>query len=141
MAYPLPTWLPDGFKIEKVVVKTGVNVDPMEQGIFITYRKKLPNGKKQAFILEGAIDGIGDLMYMSTHIVRSSLGEIGLCYEPKDEDNNKKLYDYVRTQWFDCNGTAWAYGSCKGRGNKYGNTAMIPIAETKKILASLQQLR
>ncbi|MCD6010712.1 MAG: hypothetical protein K0Q79_574 [Flavipsychrobacter sp.] len=138
---PLPTWIPDGFKVEKVSVKVNGKFDPMDQGIAITYSKKLPDGKKQSFIFEGAIDGIGDLLYQHTHIIKSALGEIELCYEPKDEDNSKTLKNYVRTQWFDCNGTAWAYSSCKGIGSKSGNTTMIPIDETKKILASLQQLK
>lgn len=136
----LPTWLPDGFKIEKVQVKTGKNVLPEDQGIFIVYSKTLPGGKKQSFIIEGAIDGIGDLLYKPTHIIKSALGDIELCYEPKDEDDNKTLKKYVRTQWYDCNGTAWAYGSNNGANVRLRNTVMISIDETKKILASLQKL-
>ena len=86
------------------------------------------------------VDGIGDLLYKPTHIIKSGIGEIELCYEPKDEDNNKTLKKYVRTQWYDCNGTFGAYGSCNGATPGLRKSVMISVGDTKKILASLQKL-
>ncbi len=136
---PLPTWLPEGFSVEKVVTRIGKTVKQENKELYITYSKQLSNGKKQSFTIEAGIDGIGDLLYQTTHTIKSQPDLIGLCYEPRDETGTKTLKRYVRSQWFDCNGTAYAYGSCLGASGRSGYFVMISLADTKKILASLQK--
>lgn len=137
---PLPTWIPTGFKAEKVVTKIDAKVPLEDQELYVIYTKALPGGKKQGFIFEAGIEGIGDLLYEHTHIIQSKLGEIELCYEPKDEEGKKKLKHYVRTQWFQCDSTSWAFGSGKGMSSKKNNIEMVSLEDAKKILASLEKL-
>lgn len=138
---PLPTWIPAGFKVEKVITKIGAKVNPDDREVYVVYARKTDKGKKQSFTIDAGIGGIGDLPYSPTHIIKSAIGEIELCYEPKDDDNNgKPMKRYVRSHWFDCNNTAWAYGSVRGASFEDNKTVMISIDDTKKILESLQRL-
>ncbi len=138
---PLPTWIPAGFKVEKVITKIGAKVKPDDHEVYVVYARKTDKGKKQSFTIEAGLGGIGDLPYTPTHTIKSAMGEIELCYEPKDEDdNNKPIKRYVRSHWFDCNNTAWAYGSVRGASYEDNKTEMISVEDTKKILASMKRL-
>ncbi len=138
---PLPTWIPAGFKAEKIITKIGAKVNPDDREVYVVYARKTDKGKKQSFTIDAGIGGIGDLPYSPTHTIKSAIGEIELCYEPKDDENaGKPMKHYVRSHWFDCNNTAWAYGSVRGASFEDNKTAMISIDDTKKILESLQRL-
>jgi hypothetical protein len=137
---PLPTWIPAGFKVEEILTLVGPKIKQEDKVLNITYSKKIANGKKQAFTIEAGIDGIGDLPYEHTHIVKTALEEVYLCYEPIDDAGVKPIKKYVRTQWFDCDGTAYAYGSVGGMPRSPAGQVMISIADTKKIIGSLQKL-
>ncbi len=133
-----PTWLPAGFKLENIRVLLGSEVEIYERELVLIYSRTMPNGKIQRFALEAGFDGLGDLPYDETKVIKSSLGDIYLVYEPKDPDNEKlKLKNYVMTQWFTVGDIAYHYVGMYGDENK--NLDMISIADTEKILASLRR--
>lgn len=136
----LPTWIPSGFKLEKVHSKLGRNVKVYDRELAIIYSSALPNGKRQRFALEAGFDGLGDLMYDETKIIRSSVGDIYLIYEPFDPDENKKLDNYVMTEWFDVGNLAWHYVGMFGFDDGDPDMEMISLADTEKILKSLKRL-
>ena len=114
LAFPLPAWVPSGFKIEKIDMKLGARV-PLEERSFVVIYSR-PSGKKtQRFSIEAGLDGIGDLPYETTHTVRSSVGRIDIAYEPTDiEDDGKKTKNFVMTQWFEIGRTAYHYDGMYG---------------------------
>lgn len=137
-AIALPTWLPDGFKVEKVIVRVADSIPIDQQELCIVYSKTLKEGKKQRFLLEAGIDGIGDLMFDESMEVNTPLGTVNLFYNPKQDGD--PVINYVRTDWLDVDGTAWAYASAEGMRTTYKNEAMISLEETKQIIESLQRL-
>jgi len=141
-AIALPTWLPTGFKVEKVHSKLGRGVAIHEREFIVVYSRKLENGKTQRFALEAGFDGLGDLMYDGAKTITSSLGKIHLYYEPKDPDTDgQKLKNYVMTEWFNAGKTAFHYIGFYGSEEKDDpDMAMISLADTEKILRSLKRL-
>lgn len=139
-ALPLPSWIPTGFKLEKIESKLGPKVPIEEKSLVIVYRKTLPGGKFQRFGFEAGFDGLGDLMYDSTKVIASPLGKIYLVYEPNDPDEGgKKRKNFVMTEWFDVGRTAFHYDGMFGEEGDASLT-MISMAETEKILRSLKRL-
>lgn len=142
MGVALPTWLPAGFKVEKVHSKLGRRVAIHEQEFIVVYSRKLENGKTQRFALEAGFDGLGDLMYDGAKTISSPLGKIYLHYEPKDPDTDgQKLKNYVMTEWFNAGKTAFHYIGFYGSEEKDDpDMAMISLGDTEKILRSLKRL-
>ena len=135
----LPTWLPAGFTLEEVHARLGSDLEIYERELILIYSRPMPNGKVQRFALEAGFDGIGDLPYDETKIIRSSIGDIYLVYEPFDPENQKeKIRDFVMTQWFDVGNVAYHYDGMFGI-ESTKNLEMISIADTEKILASLRE--
>ncbi len=136
---PLPTWLPAGFKVDKIIAKVDKQVRIEDQVLEIYYIKQLPNGKHQRFVMRAGIDGIGDMVYTPTDEIKTVFGEVQLGYEPKDFDGPVK--NWVATDWFDVGHTAWSYGSnFIVDDGKDKRLVMIPKSDTKKIIASLRRL-
>ncbi len=137
---PLPNWIPDGFKLEKIGSNLGPKVPIEDRSLVIVYRKPLAGGKFQRFSLEAGFDGLGDLMYDSTKIISSPLGKIYLVYEPNDPDEDgKKRKNFVMTEWFNVGRTAFHYNGMFGQEEGGSSLVMIPIAETERILRSLKR--
>jgi hypothetical protein len=139
-AIPLPTWIPAGFKIKKLDMKLGAKVPVYDRQLVIIYSRSLPNGKTQRFAFEAGFDGIGDLPYDTTSTVKSGVGVIDIAYQPPDlDEGSKKLKDFVMTQWFTVGKTAFHYDGMYGAEPDDASLAMISLAETRKILGSLQR--
>lgn len=141
-AVALPTWLPAGFKVEKVHSKLGRGVAVYEREFLIVYSRQIADGKKQRFALEAGFDGLGDLMYDGAMAITSGVGKIHLHYEPSDPDTDgQKLKNYVMTEWFNVGKTAFHYIGFYGSEEKDDpDMVMIPLADTEKILRSLRRL-
>lgn len=136
---PLPTWLPAGFKVDKIIAKVDKQIRIEDQVLEIYYIKQLPNGRHQRFVMRAGIDGIGDMVYTPTDEIKTAFGKVQLGYEPKDFDEQVK--NWVCTDWFDVGHTAWSYGSNGIADNSRDkNLVMISRSDTKKIIASLQRL-
>ena len=87
MSIALPTWLPPGFKFEKLKVRIGRLVSLEDREFVVIYSRKLPDGQTQRFALEAGFDGLGGLPYDNPKIIGSGVGPIDLYYEPKDLDD------------------------------------------------------
>ncbi|MBK9529845.1 MAG: hypothetical protein IPO41_16380 [Acidobacteria bacterium] len=141
MSVALPKWLPAGFKLEGIKSRLGRAVAIEDREFIIIYSRKLTSGKTQRFALEAGFDGLGDLMYDGAKILSTPVGKIHLLYEPKDADQNgKKLKNYVMTEWFNVGKTAFHYIGWYGGEEDDPDLAMISLADTEKILRSLQKL-
>ena len=142
MSIALPTWLPAGFKFEKLQARIGRAV-ALEDREFVVIYSRTQGGKTQRFALEAGFDGLGGLPYDNPKIIRSAVGEIDLYYEPKDlDDDAKVLKNYVYTEWFKVrNRTDWHYIGMYGAPEEGDpGIAMISLADTERILKSLQAL-
>lgn len=144
MQIALPTWVPAGFKIEDIKSRIGRGVAIEDREFVIIYSRTLQNGKIQRFALEAGFDGLGGLPYDVTKVIPSAVGKIDLMYEPKDlDDESKNLKFYVYTEWYQVGKTAFHYIGYYGSANEEGEDptmAMISLADTEKILKSLQRL-
>lgn len=136
---PLPTWIPAGFKVEKIDMLVGSKVALQDRVLNIIYSRKLASGKVQRFSLEAGFDGIGGLPYDVTKVVPSAVGKIDLMYEPNDLDESGKLKNFVMTDWFNVGKTAFHYNGMYGATENDSSIAMISLADTEKILRSLQR--
>jgi hypothetical protein len=137
---PLPTWIPEGFRVEDVKLRLGSQVEIQDKVLMVVYSKKLPDGGVQRFALEAGFDGLGDLMYEPTKIIRSGIGEIILIYEPKDDDGMVQN-EYVMTEWFRVGKTDFHYIGMYGFNEEGDKSArMISMDDTVKILTSLKRL-
>ena len=141
MAVPVPTWLPVGFKAEKVEARLGTMVPIEEKTLVIIYSRKLSNGQTQRFSIEAGFDGLGGLPYDLTKTLQTPVGSIDLMYEPPDlDDSRKKTKNFAMTEWFKVGKTDFHYN---GRhGDPEGDDpdlAMISLADTEKILKSLRR--
>lgn len=137
---PLPTWLPNGFKVEKIDMRLGSMVEIQDKRLAIIYSRKLANGNTQRFALDAGFEGLGDLPYDTTSTVRSALGDIDIAYQPPNlDEGGKKLDDFAMTHWFHVGKTAFHYDGMYGAQDKVKNLEMISLADTRKILQSLQR--
>jgi hypothetical protein len=142
MSIALPTWLPAGFKFEKLQSRIGRAV-ALEDREFVVIYSRTQGGKTQRFALEAGFDGLGGLPYDNPRVIRSAVGPIDLYYEPKDlDDEAKVLKNYVYTEWFKVrNRTDWHYIGMYGAPEEGDpGIAMISLADTERILKSLQAL-
>jgi len=139
-AIPLPTWLPAGFKAQKVIAKLGGRVPIEDKQLVIIYSKKLANGKTQQFSLEAGFDGLGGLPYDVTKVIPTAVGKLDLMYEPKDpDDETKKIERFSMTEWFKVRKTDFHFDGMYGSNPDNPAIAMIPLADTEKILRSLRR--
>lgn len=137
---PLPTWLPDGFRLEKIDSKIGRGVKIEDREFTLVFSRKLPNGKIQRFALQAGFEGLGDLLYEETKVISSRLGKIYLIYEPIDPEDNKKLENYVMTQWFRVGSLDYSYIGMYGYQEGDTDMEMISLPDTERILRSLRRL-
>lgn len=144
MQIALPTWIPSGFKVEDIKSRLGRGVAIEDREFVIIYSRTLQSGKIQRFALEAGFDGLGGLPYDVTKVIPSAVGKIDLMYEPKDlDDATKKIPFFVITEWFRVGRTDFHYLGYYGSANEDGEDpkmAMISLADTEKILKSLQRL-
>lgn len=140
LAFPLPTWVPAGFKLIEIESKLGRTIPVYDRVFNVWYARTLSNGSIQQFGIVAGFDGIGDLMYEPLKVLRTPLGRITMVYEPKDEDNGgKKIKNFSMTEWFEVGETAFHYdGGFEGAGGSK-KRRMISIADTEKILRSLRR--
>lgn len=140
-AIPLPTWLPAGFKAEKVLVKLGPRVPLEDKQLVVIYSKRLANGKKHQISIEGGFDGMGGLPYEVTKIVSTPVGKIDLMYQPEDEGGDgNKLNRFSMSEWFTVGKTAFHFNGMHGTDPEDDPAiAMISLADTERILRSLRR--
>ena len=136
----LPTWLPAGFKVEKVNMTLGKSVPIQDRVLEIIYVKPLAGGKRHRFAIEAGFDGLGGLPYDVTKTIRSAVGPIDLMYEPPDLEDGTKIRNYSYTEWFDVSGTAYHYNGMASTEEGDSSLVMISLADTQKILASIKRL-
>jgi hypothetical protein len=136
---PLPTWLPDGFKIERIEMVLGTKTPLWQRSLAIIYSRKTAAGKTQRFAIEAGFEGIGDLPYDATKEIRSAVGSIYLMYEPADPDGGGKIKNYAMTDWFDVGKTPYHYNGMYGTEPDDKSVVMISLADTEKILSSLKR--
>lgn len=140
MGVAMPTWLPEGFKLELTKVRLGRGVAIEDREFILIYERKLDTGKVQRFSLEAGFDGLGGLPYDVTKVIPSALGNIDLMYEPMDVDGDVRLKNYVMTEWFNVGKTAFHYDGMYGADDDPDNQEMISLADTEKIIRSLKKL-
>lgn len=144
MQIALPTQIPAGFKLENIKSRLGRGVAIEDREFIIIYSRTLKNGKVQRFAFEAGFDGLGGLPYDVTKVIPSAVGKIDLMYEPKDlDDETKTLKNYVYSEWYQVGKTAFHYIGYYGAQNEDEadpTMAMISLADTEKILRSLQRL-
>lgn len=138
MAFPLPTWVPAGFKVEEIVVDISAKTLIYERVFRVIYSRTQPDGTKQRFAIDTGFDGLGDLMYEPTKTIKTSVGDVTLIYEPKDEDGTI-LKDYVMTEWIPVGKYAFHYIGSYTRDENAETPAMISLEDTEKILKSLKR--
>jgi len=140
-AIPLPTWVPEGFAVEKVISKLGPRARAEGEELVIVYARKLPNGKMQRFSIEAGLGGIGGVPYDVTHTLTTPVGKVELMYEPPDlDDSSKKIKNFAITEWFNVGKTAFHYlGRYGDPEEKDPNLLVVSLADTEKILKSLKR--
>jgi hypothetical protein len=156
MKIPLPTWLPEGFKLDTFEVKTNKSIPVQDRVLYIQYTKKLNDSTWQSFMVEAGFDGLGSLWYESDPI-QSAVGKIELYYQPYETGDNgkkEKQEDLILTEWFEVNHVSFhifnivtipggefeAVGDEDEGEDKYQYVA-ISKDDFKKILQSLQVLK
>ncbi|MDB5223718.1 MAG: hypothetical protein JWN83_2385 [Chitinophagaceae bacterium] len=142
---PLPTWVPKGFVVTNIIAKTGKSFKIENKVLTITYDKKLDNGSLQ-FTVEAGFEGIGDMPYNNSEIIKSKVGNIYLYYEPIEEDiDGRKLIHpgFIQTEWFDIKNLAFNVSFSYQNDNKRINRTNPKISkgDAKKILQSMQVLK
>jgi hypothetical protein len=107
---PLPTYLPAGFVMDSMIIKTGKQLKAWDKTIFARYSRRQSDGSWQSFYVEAGFDGIGSLWY-DAETVQSGVGKIDLYYQPmEDEDGDgkkTKLEDMIGTEWFKVGGVEY----------------------------------
>jgi hypothetical protein len=148
MKIPLPTWLPDGFRLDTFEVKTNKSIPVQDRVLYIQYTKKINDSTWQSFMVEAGFDGLGSLWYDRENI-QSAVGKIEMYYQPYE-----KQEDMIATEWFEINKIAFhvfcivtmpggefeAVGDEDEGEDKYQYVA-ISKDDFKKILQSLQVLK
>ena len=146
IAIPLPTWIPDGFAVTKIVTKTGKSIK-LEDNIYtVIYTKKLSKSNSLKFSIDAGFEGLGDLPYEDGEAIKSKIGNIYLYYEPYEEDmNGKKVkaFGFIMTEWFRINKLAFhASFNSQNPNDKPDNTKpKMSKDDVKKILQSMRILK
>jgi hypothetical protein len=139
VGFPLPTWLPAGFRMTHVHKNLGRRVKIEDRQLVIVYTRHLRNGRLQRFAIDAGFDGLGDLMYDGRRLVRTGVGPVSLLYQPKD-DEGKRMPDFAMTEWFDVGNTAFRYDGMYGTEELGGSgLTMISLSDTERILKSLRR--
>ena len=156
MMIPLPTWLPEGFKLDTFEVKTSKNIPVQDKMLYVQYTKKVNDSTWQSFMVEAGFDGLGSLGY-PPETIQSAVGKIDLYYQPYETGvtgKKEKQEDMISTEWFEINKVAYhvfcivtmpggefeALGDEDEGESKYQYKA-INKDDFKKILQSLQVLK
>ena len=142
--FPLPTWLPEGFKVTHVITKTGKSIRIDNKVLSVTYAKKLSKGTLE-FVIEAGFDGIGSMDYEGEKI-ETKVGDIYLYYEPYEdigEGKKARQWGMIRTEWFDVKELAFYVGFSQQSTNESVNKTKPKISKAvaKRILQSIQILR
>lgn len=137
LAFPLPTWIPDGFKLERINKKLGRRVSLDEKEFVVVYARTR-GSETQRFAIEAGFEGLGDLPYEETHTVRSGVGTIYLAYQPRDDDG-KNLTDVIMTHWFNVGRTAYHFDGAYRYQEDGPAAAGLSLSDTLKILRSLRR--
>lgn len=143
---PLPTWIPEGFAVTKIVTKTGKSIKLEDKIYTVTYTKNLTKGNSLKFSIDAGFEGLGDLPYEDGEEIKSKVGNIYLYYEPFEEDmNGKKVkaVGFIMTEWFIVNKLSFhAFFHSQNPNDKPDTTKpRISKADVKKILQSMQVLK
>jgi|GEM_PF-4063550 len=143
---PLPTWVPDGFAVSKIVTKTGKSIKLEDKIYTVTYTKKLTTGNSLKFSIDAGFEGLGDLPYEDGEAIKSKVGTIYLYYEPFEEDmNGKKVkaFGFIMTEWFRINKLAFhaSFNSQNPNDKPDKTKPKISKEDVKKILQSLIVLK
>jgi hypothetical protein len=138
LAFPLPTWVPDGFLVEDIRLKVGPRVKTEDKEFIVVYSRRLASGKIQRFSIEAGFDGLGDLPYEDRTRVRTPVGSIWLVYDPRDDDG-QRTNDFAMTEWFKVGRHNFHYDGMYGHREGDTSLAMITRDETVRILRSLQR--
>jgi hypothetical protein len=146
IAIPLPTWIPDGFAVTNIVTKTGKSIKPEDKIYTVTYSKKLLKGNLLKFSVAAGFDGLGDLPYEGSEIIKSKVGDIYLYYEPYEEDMNGKqvkAFGFIMTEWFNVDKLAFhaSFNSQNPNDKPDPTKPKISKVDVKKILQSMQVLK
>ena len=146
IAMPLPTWIPEGYTITKIVAKTGRQIKIENKVLTITYLKKAASGQAMEFKVGAGFDGLGDLPYEGSVTIKSKAGTIYLYYEPYDEDGDGKKIKQnglIMTEWFDVKNLAFdVVFSSQGENEKMNKLKpKISKADAIKVLQSMQVLK
>ena len=150
---PLPTWLPEGFKIDTFETNAGKSVRTSDKVLYVQYSKKLNDSTWQSFMVEAGFDGIGSLSY-DKETIQSPVGKIELYYQPYEEINGKKEKQehLISTEWFQINTILFHVLNIVTAGNEFevlgdkdeseNKYNYIPLSKSdfKNILQSLQIL-
>ena len=156
MMIPLPTWLPEGFKLDTFEIKTSKSIPVQDKILYVQYTKRVNDSTWQSFMVEAGFDGIGNLGY-APETIQSPVGKIDLYYQPYETSvagKKEKQEDMISTEWFEINKTAFhvfcivtmpggefeALGDEDEQEYKYQYKA-ISKDDFKKILQSLQVLK
>ena len=138
LPFPLPTWLPAGFKLESINSDIKARTLIYDRSLVFVYSNKMADGGIQRFAFEAGFDGLGDLMYEPTKTLRTGVGEVILIYEPKDDEGNIEK-GYVMTEWFNVGQTAFHYIGSYGFDEGDKSERPISLDDTVKILKSLKR--
>jgi hypothetical protein len=135
--FALPTWLPEGFSVEKIDMKLGPRVGKFDKELAIVYARTLKTGKKQQFAIHCGFEELGDLPYEANHVVRSPVGTLYLFHGRADEE--LPPVEVSATHWHHIGPKPFAYEAKWRVDDSDTSYVMISLAETKKILASLRR--
>ncbi|HEY8689248.1 MAG TPA: hypothetical protein VIM07_08435 [Chitinophagaceae bacterium] len=146
IAIPLPTWIPDGFAVTKIVTKTDKSIKLENKIYAVTYTKKLSNSNSLKFSIDAGFEGLGDLPYENGEAIKNNVGNIYLYYEPFEEDmNGKKVkaFGFIMTEWFNIHKLAFhaSFNSQNPNDKPDNSKPKISKADVKKILQSLMVLK
>jgi hypothetical protein len=146
IAIPLPTWIPDGFAVTKIITKTGKSIKPEDKIYTVTYEKKISSGNSLKFSIDAGFEGLGDLPYEDGEAIKSKVGDIYLYYEPYEEDmNGKKVkaFGFIMTEWFIVNKLSFhaVFNSQNPNDKPDKIKPKISKKDAKKILQSLMVLK
>jgi hypothetical protein len=147
----VPGWLPQGFKLERVVLTYDEpGPDEGSVGRFPLYGLEYSDGRGRGFTIDCAREGIGDRNLMDTEdtdeiTIKSLFGPMYLIYTPKGKGKGGRKTE-VKANWAsDANMKTEKAKSPQGHpilGRYHGFSATgITVAEFEKIIHSLHPIR
>lgn len=144
----VPTWLPKGFKVERVAITFDEPGPDEGGGRFPLYSVSYTDGRDRTFSIDCAREGIGDRNLLETDDsedaeIASPLGRMFIIYTPKGKVGPKRE---IRSNWTsDANMIAEKAKNLQahpvlGRYHGFSSTG-ITIADFAKIIHSLRPAR